>query len=138
MSHKARDYMSKRFLTFLPEMDVLEAVGQIVDRHVSGGFVVDKLGNLVGVLSEVDGLRAGLHGAYHGSVGGRVADIMHKDVKTVDVDDSIMEVAKLFVKDDEYYFRGFPVMKHNRVVGRIIVRDVLRALQEMSRETEGS
>ena len=59
MSHKARDYMSKRFLTFLPDTDVLEAVQQIVDKHMSGGFVIDKLGNLVGVLSEVDGLRPG-------------------------------------------------------------------------------
>lgn len=134
MSHKARDYMSKHFLTFLPETDVLEAVGQIVDRHASGGFVIDKLGNLVGVLSEVDGLSAGIQGAYHGSGGGHVADIMHKDVKTVDVDDSIMHVAKLFVDDREYYYRGFPVMKHNRVVGRITVRAVLSALQEMSRE----
>lgn len=134
MSHKARDYMSKRFLTFLPEMDVLEAVGQIVDRHTTGGFVVDKLGNLVGVLSEVDGLRAGLHGAYHGAGGGRVADIMSTNIKTVDVDDSIMHVARLFVDDREFYYRGFPVMKHNRVVGRITIRDVLLALQEMSRE----
>ena len=35
MSHKALDYMSKRFLTFLPEMDVLEAVAQIVSDGVA-------------------------------------------------------------------------------------------------------
>ena len=134
MSHKARDYMSKRFLTFLPEMDVLEAVGQILDRHATSGFVVDKLGNLVGVLSEVDGLQAGIQGAYHASGGGRVADIMNTKIKSVDVDDSIMQVARLFVDDRDYYYRGFPVMKHNRIVGRITVRDVLLALQEMSRE----
>lgn len=137
MSHKARDYMSKRFLTFLPDTDVLEAVQQIVDKHMSGGFVIDKLGNLVGVLSEVDGLRAGLHGAYHGNRGERVADIMHTDIRSVDVDDSIMHVAKIFLEDEGYYYRGFPVMKHNRVVGRIIVRDVLSALQEMSRDHTG-
>jgi CBS domain-containing protein len=130
--------MSKRFLTFLPDMDVLEAVGQILDRHATSGFVVDKLGNLVGVLSEVDGLRAGLHGAYHGSGGGHVADIMNTQIKTVDVDDSIMHVARMFVEDREYYRRGFPVMKHNRIVGRITVRDVLLALQEMSRENRAS
>lgn len=137
MSHKARDYMSKRFLTFLPDTDVLEAVQQIVDKHMSGGFVIDKLGNLVGVLSEVDGLRAGLHGAYHGNRGERVADIMHTDIRSVDVDDSIMHVAKIFLEGEGYYYRGFPVMKHNRVVGRIIVRDVLSALQEMSRDHTG-
>lgn len=137
MPHKVRDYMSKRFLTFLPDTEVLEAVQQIVDKHVSGGFVIDKLGNLVGVLSEVDGLSAGLHGAYHGNRGERVTDIMHTDVRSVDVDDSIMHVAKMFGEDRAYYYRGFPVMQHNRVVGRINVRDVLRALQEMSRETDG-
>ncbi|MGB5209208.1 MAG: CBS domain-containing protein [Gammaproteobacteria bacterium] len=133
MSHKARDYMSKNFLTFSPEMDIIEAVGQLVDRNYAGGFVVDKLGSLVGVLSEVDALKAAIHGAYHASWGGRVADVMRAEFTTVDVDDSIMHVAKMFAGGDQYYYRGFPVMKHNRVVGRIILRDVLRALREMSR-----
>jgi len=133
MSHKARDYMSKNFLTFTPEMDILEAVEQLVDKNYAGGFVVDKLGTLVGVLSEVDALKSAIHGAYHASWGGSVADMMRTEFSTVDVDDSLMHVAKMFVDGDRYYYRGFPVMKHNRVVGRITLRDVLRALQEMSR-----
>ncbi len=133
MSHKARDYMSKHFLTFSPDMDILEAVGQLVDKNYAGGFVIDKLGSLVGVLSEVDALKAAIHGGYHASWGGNVGDMMRTEFATVDVDDSIMQVAKMFVEGDRYYYRGFPVMKHNRVVGRITLRDVLRALQEMSR-----
>ena len=53
---------------------------------------------------------------------------------TVDVDEAITHVAKRFAGDEFYYYRGFPVMKNNRVVGRIILRDVLRALEVMSRE----
>jgi CBS domain-containing protein len=134
MSYKARDYMSKNFLTFSPDMDIIEAVSQLVDRNSSGGYVIDKLGNLVGVLSEVDGVKAAIHGGYHASWGGRVADVMRTEIDSVDVDDSIMHVAKMFADSGPHYYRGLPVMKHNRVVGRIILRDVLRALRDMSRE----
>jgi predicted transcriptional regulator len=55
-------------------------------------------------------------------------------VKTVDVDDSLMDIARMFREESDYY-RGFAVMKNNRVVGRIGLRQVLRGLQEMTQET---
>lgn len=134
MSQTAKDYMSRKFVRLSPDMDVLEAVGQLITHRTSGGFVVDRLGNLVGVLSEIDCMRAAIQAAYHGSRGGRVSEFMRTDTETVDIDEGIMDIAKRFVERDFYYYRGFPVMKNNRVVGRIILRDVLRALQEMSRE----
>jgi predicted transcriptional regulator len=59
---------------------------------------------------------------------------MREDSQAVDVDDSIMHVAKLFADQEFAYYRGFPVMKNNRVVGRIILRDVLRAIEVMSED----
>jgi len=134
MAFTARDYMSRKFVTFSPDMDILEAVDQIVQNNISGGPVIDRLGNLVGVLSEIDCGRAALLGAYHGSWSGRVSEVMRQDFRTVDIDDSIMHIASMFGTQDNYYYRGMPVMKHNRVVGRIILRDVLRAFKDMARE----
>ncbi len=137
MSLTARDYMSKKFVTFSPDMDVLEATDLMVRHNISGGPVVDRTGNLVGVLSEIDCLRAATQGAYYSSGGGRVSEVMKTRFTTVEVDDSIMYVAKLLVTKKDFYYRAFPVMKHNRVVGRITLLDVLSALEDMSRESPG-
>lgn len=134
MAFTARDYMSRNFVTFSPDMDILEAVDKIVRNNISGGPVVDQLGNLVGILSEIDCVRAALQGSYHESWSGRVSEVMRRDFRTVDIDDSIMHVASMFGTQPNYYYRGMPVMKHNRVVGRIILRDVLRAFKDMAHE----
>ena len=130
--YTAKDIMSRNFVSLAPNMDVLEAVDQLVRHNISGAPVVDRLGNLVGVLSEIDCMNAAVQASYHGSGAGKVSEVMRRDFKTVDVDDSIMEIAKKFAGQD--YYRGFPVMKHNRVVGRIILRHVLQALKNMRHE----
>lgn len=139
MIKTAKDIMSKNFVRFSPDMDILEAVQLIVRHNISGGPVVDKLGNLAGVLSEIDCMQAAVQASYHASRAGRVKEVMRPATVIVDVDDSIMSIAKRFAtQDHQYYYRGFPVMKHNRVVGRIILRDVLRAMAEMSGQAVGT
>ena len=137
MSYRARDFMSQSFVTFHPDMDVLEVVRKLTDYNISGGPVVDSQGNQVGVISEIDCLRAAVQASYHESWGGTVREVMREATRTVDVDDSIMHVAKLFADQEYSYYRGFPVMKNNRVVGRIRLRDVLRAFDVMSQEAGG-
>ncbi len=139
MIRTAKDIMSRNFVRFSPDMDILEAVELIVRHNISGGPVVDKLGNLAGVLSEIDCMQAAVQASYHASRAGRVKEVMRPPTVIVDVDDSIMSIAKRFASQEhQYYYRGFPVMKHNRVVGRIILRDVLWAMSEMSGESVGT
>jgi CBS domain-containing protein len=132
----ARDYMSSSVIQFSPEMEILEAVGMLVEHGISGGPVIDRLGNLVGVLAESDCLEAAMQAGYHGSRGGKVRDFMCTQFKTVEIDDSIMDIARLFGRDGQGYVRGLPVMKNNRVVGNISLRDVLKAFQEMALATK--
>ena len=134
MIYTAKDIMSRNFVTLSPDMDVLEAVHLLVRHNISGSPVVDKLGSLVGVLSEIDCMKAAVQASYHGSKAGRVSELMRKVFETVDVDDSIMSVAKKFASQQHHYYRGYPVMKQNRVVGKIVLRDVLKAMTDMSDE----
>lgn len=134
MGYTARDYMSRNVIRFSPDMEVMEAAGLMVEHGISGGPVIDRLGNLVGVLSETDCLAAEMQGGYHGSRGGRVRDYMCTDFESVDLEDSIMDIARLLHREGRFYYRGLPVMKHSRVVGNISLRDVLKALQQMERE----
>ena len=53
---KARDYMTRHLITLTPDMEVMHAIGIMVERQISGAPVLDATGNLVGMLSEKDQL----------------------------------------------------------------------------------
>lgn len=113
-----------------PDTDLLDAVRVLVDRRISGAPVVDERGNLVGVLTEGDFLKAALVAGYQGERGGRVAEYMTREVEAVHANDSLLDVAMRFV---ETKYRRFPVVEDNRLVGIVGRRDVLRAIIESLR-----
>jgi CBS domain-containing protein len=122
---RVRDFMVAKPLVFSRETDLLDAVRIMVDRRISGAPVVDERGNLIGVLTESDFLRAALVAGYHGESGGCVGDYMSRHVQAVNANDSLLDVATRFV---ETKHRRFPVMEDNRVVGLVTRHDVLRAV----------
>ena len=128
-SLKVKDYMSGKLVTFTPETNVLDAIHELVHHRIAGAPVVDSHGTLVGMLSEFDCLDVVLKAGYHGEPGGPVGDLMTKDVKTVEADMSIIDLAERFMESG---FRRYPVMKDNMLVGQISRKDVLRALEKLS------
>ncbi|MGB8224638.1 MAG: CBS domain-containing protein [Polyangiales bacterium] len=122
---RVRDFMVPKPVVFTRDTDLLDAVCVLIDRRISGAPVVDERGNLVGVLTERDFLRAVLVAGYHGEIGGRVEDYMTTEVRAVNADDSLLDVAALFI---ETKHRRYPVMEDNRIVGLVARRDVLRAV----------
>ncbi|MGD8317652.1 MAG: CBS domain-containing protein [Myxococcales bacterium] len=125
-----RDFMILNPLVFRPDMDLMEAVGMLVDRETSGAPVVDERGNLVGILSEVDFLEAALVAGYQGERGGRVSEYMNRKVEVVHANDSLLDVAMRFVKTRH---GRYPVVEDNRLVGVVGRREVLRAVVESLR-----
>lgn len=134
MSHKknvmARDYMAGNLVTLAPQMTLLDAVHVLLERRISGAPVVDRTGNLVGILSEKDCMRAALDAAYYGDLGGLVEDHMQRVVQTVNDDTPIFDVARRFI---DGHFRRYPVVQDRHLVGQISRRDVLRALRDLTR-----
>lgn len=124
-----KDYMAQSLVTFTPDMDVLDAVAMLCKHRIAGAPVVDKTGTLIGILSEADCLKVTLNAGYHGIWGGPVSDFMSTNVKTVDANMSIIDLAELFMSSR---FRRFPVMDENRLVGQVSRRDVLRALEDLA------
>lgn len=53
-SLKVKDYLAKKLVIFTPEMNVVEAMTQILANSISAAPVVDANGQPVGILSEVD------------------------------------------------------------------------------------
>lgn len=122
------DYMTRELITFNPETDILNAITELVDRHLSGAPVVDDNNNLVGVLSKKDCLKVAYATSYHQDLGGKVADYMNSPVETVEADMEVVEMAEHFLNSQ---YRRFPVMEHGRLVGQVSRQDILRAIKEL-------
>jgi CBS domain-containing protein len=122
---RVRDIMVTKPVVFTSDTDLLDAVSTLVDRRITGAPVVDARGNLIGLLTERDFLRAALVAGYHGERGGCVGDYMTRDVEAVNADDSLLDIATRFIETKR---RRYPVIEDNRVVGVVVRRDVLRAV----------
>lgn len=121
----ARDFMTDKLVTFTPDTNIMDAVATLVQHRISGAPVVDRHGYPVGLLTERDCLEVALHASYHGDMGGKVGDFMTSGVRTTDADASIVDLAQRFL---DAPYKRYPVMDHNRLVGVISRRDILRAL----------
>lgn len=130
MLHKlnVRDYMTSARLKFRPEQPLLDAVYQLQEQELASAPVLDELGNIIGILSELDCMKLALNAGYEQDFGGKVEDVMSRDVISVDADDSIVEVASRFVNAP---YKCYPVVEDNRLIGQICRREVLRAILTM-------
>lgn len=123
-----KDHMSAHLVTFTPDTDVLRAIHLLLENHVTGAPVTDKMGNLIGFISERDLLKVALDASYHEEWGGKIERYMTPKTLTVEADQSILEVARLFINTG---VKTIPVLDDNRLVGSITRSDVLRAFQSI-------
>ncbi len=123
-----KDYMSANVTTFTPEMDIEHAIDQLIERRISGAPVLDKTGDLVGMLTERDCMKIALTSSYYEEAAGKVSDYMQPSPRVIEADASIVEVAAVFSESDH---RRYPVMEDNRIVGEISRHDVLKAMREL-------
>ena len=122
-----KDYMSKSVVTLVPEMGILRAGHVLISHDISGAPVLDQHGRLVGILTERDCMRVAIQADYHGVPGGLVRDHMSVNPQFVDPDESILNVARLFL---DGRFHRYPVLAYGHLIGMISRRDVMRAMGE--------
>jgi len=120
-----RDYMSSRFGTVQQDQDVREALQLLTEKDFYGAAVLDQLGNLVGIISVTDGIDFALKTGFDPNWRGTVGDLMATDVRTVEANDNVMDIAERFMNSR---YRRYPVLDDNRVVGLITRLDVLKAM----------
>lgn len=123
---RVHEYMSSRLMTFTPEMEVMNAVHQLVKSGHSGAPVVDADGKLVGMLSERDCLQIAMVAAQDTCVAGPISQYMSTKLETVSSDMSLAQLAGLFVTNS--HFRRYPVVDDGKLIGQISRSDVLRAI----------
>ena len=120
-----RDHMDTEVCTLAPQTEILDAVGFLLEHHVTGAPVIDEDGHLVGMLTEKDCLKLVATGADANRPRGTVADFMTVALTTISPDTDVYYAAGLFL---QHGFRRFPVVEAGRLVGAITRFDILRVI----------
>lgn len=141
----ARDVMTTRVITVGPETRVPEIARLLLTHRISAVPVVGGDGRLVGIVSEGDLMRRPETGAerprswwltlmggpeeaareYVRTHGSHAADVMTRDVVTVDEDTPVGEIAALL---EARGIKRVPVVRDGRVIGIVSRADLLRGL----------
>ncbi len=130
-SVRIRDYMIRRPVLVRADSDIFDAIKQIINHRISGVIVVDDHRTPIGVLSELDCLRAILSGSYYGEEQGviRVEEYMTSPVETIHVDENIIDVAQSML---DHKRRRRPVVDDNgHLIGQVTCRALLKAIRDM-------
>ena len=127
-SLKLRDYMILHPVKVRPNDSILDAAQVIIDNKVSGVCVVDDRENLVGILSELDCLRATMGAFYNDSGADLVADHMASDNLVVaHPEEDIIDVAQDMLAKNK---RRRPVVENGVLIGQISCRQLLKAVRQ--------
>lgn len=121
-----KDHMDEHVPALRPETDILDAVGFLLEKHVTGAPVVDKAGRLVGILTEKDCLRLVAAGVDGDLPRGSVETFMTPNPETIPPDMDVYFAAGLFLKRP---FRRFLVVEGGKLVGAITRFDILRVIR---------
>lgn len=113
--------MTREVLTVEPADTIGEAAEKMVDHGV-GAVVVSDFGNIIGILTERDVLRAVAYRTH--SAEARVRQWMTPDVVTVPPTMPSDEAEKTMLDRN---FRHLPVVDDGRTIGIVSLRDLARA-----------
>jgi CBS domain-containing protein len=140
-----RDVMTTTVVSVEPEASILEAVGLMLRQRISGLPVVDRLGNLRGIVTEGDFLRRAetatqrrrprwiefligpgrLATEYVHTAGRRVDEVMTTRVQTIAPGDSLEEAVR---RMERHGVKRLPVVENDRLVGIVTRSNLMRAL----------
>jgi CBS domain-containing protein len=129
MAVTLRDFMtSGQVLTITPDSTLREAAERMNARTVGAAVVMDG-GDVVGIFTERDLLRAVARG--EGAEGTAVADFMTSNPVTLPSDHSPSEAAQIMT---DRKFRHIPVVDAGELVGIVSIRDLVSAGLHMPSE----
>jgi CBS domain-containing protein len=147
---KASDIMTRRVISIPPDSTILEAIRLMLDNHISGLPVIDRSGNLVGIVTEGDFLRRAETGTqrkrprwlelltgpgklaadYVQSHGHRIEQVMTQDCVTISEDVPLDEIVRIM---ERHHIKRLPVVRDKTVVGIVSRANLMHALASLGR-----
>lgn len=148
---RVKDVMTANVICVGAEEPVLKAVRLMLENRISGLPVIDKVGELVGIVTEGDFLRRSELGTqrqrpkwlefivgpgklaeeFTRSSGRKVEQIMTSDPRTIGEDDSLETVVETM---ERHHVKRLPVTRGGRVVGIISRANLMHALASLTRD----
>jgi CBS domain-containing protein len=136
LSYRVSDVMTRRPEVIGPSTTLAEAEGIFASHNFNGLPVVDARGNLLGMLTKLDLLRAFVFTPrrmvppYEEIMARDVETVMTRQAHTVSPETPLTRVLEAMVLTR---YKSFPVAKDGRLVGIVAREDVLRGLQRAAR-----
>ena len=125
------NYMNHQPVTVTLGTSIVAATQTILAEKISGVLVVDETGKLVGMLSELDCLRAIVERVLEGgaSDAGIVDEFMTQDVETNQPNDQIINVASSML---DHKHRRRPIVDGAKLTGQVTCRQILKAIRDFA------
>jgi len=148
---QVKDVMTRNVISIGADEPVVKAARLMLQNRISGLPVVDKDGELLGIVTEGDFLRRGELGTerrrpkwlefivgpgklaqeYVHTAGRKVEEIMTPDPETAAETDSLERVVEVM---ERRHIKRLPVMRDGRMVGIVSRANLMHALASLSRE----
>lgn len=122
---KAGQVMKAPVLATTPRASVRDIAAQLVSNEISGMPVAEPNGNVVGIITEADIIRAITEGKKLETL--IAQDIMSTDPVCVGMETPLEGLTKIL---KEYHIMRVPVTEKGKLVGIISRRDVIKAVLE--------
>jgi CBS domain-containing protein len=111
-----------------PDRDLSAAITMLAEHNIGALIVIGSEGDLVGIISERDVVRA--FARVEDALSLTVNDVMTKEVITGVPEDDIMSVVHTMT---ERRFRHLPIVDADQLIGVISIGDILKAQRDMYR-----
>jgi CBS domain-containing protein len=112
----AKDIMTRDVITVNPTMTIKSLAMMLIKNQISGAPVANKVGKIVGVVSESDIVA---------KKGKDVKSIMSKKVISVGEETPVEEIARMMTT---HHIKRLPVMNDGKVVGIVSRADIVSAI----------
>jgi|TARA_B110000483_G_scaffold221726_1_gene277958 signal-transduction protein with cAMP-binding, CBS, and nucleotidyltransferase domain len=119
-----RDLLNNKsdiLLTVLPDTDIREATGLMIDQSISALMALSKDGSLAGILTERDVARYLV--SQPGKTTAPVPETMTSDLITCTHEHEVSEIAKIMSDSN---IRHLPVIVDGGVIGVVSIRDIVK------------
>lgn len=121
----ARNIMRRPEVALRRLMTIDKVSDHLSKHHLPGAPVVNKLGELIGYVSEYDCLQQLMQSSYYCDNASLVEDVMSTKVIFCTPDISIMDLASTMNKDK---INVMPIVEEGKLIGAVSRGDVMRAL----------
>ena len=111
--------MNPKVVAVRPDMTVADTIEFLTENHVGGAPVVNGLGELVGLISEIELIDVVFDEAVRNAP---VSKFMTEAVQVVCPDEPLTRAAQLFAL---FSFRRLPVIERGKLIGIITRRDLM-------------